>query len=342
LAIGAIESKCGDSVATTIQRLVRNTRPVWDYLRMTDNRRYRVRPVQARPGGNGVVLGQRGLWFTPRGPQYRILAPPQPIPEPCATMPASPMPIESDDDHGSSAGSSDPAPKPVPTPGQALGVGSGATVGRDPAFSGSRRHRNGRRPEGGSSSHGRTKKIGQLRLMVALLVVLVMAAAMTALYYSVKADALEGEVLSLSTDLSHTREELDETRDLLFQRDSEIGVMLARRIPGLTELSFDTLFSLDNKYMRKLTFSQSGVGQDKAIEFHAVLENKGSDPLLPDVKIVLFDRMGVQVGMVKIAREQSASTAALAELSPEETRAYSGLVPAERDAEPAYFLTQVR
>jgi hypothetical protein len=252
------------------------------------------------------------------------------------------MPIESDDDHASSAGSSDPAPKPVPTPGQALGIGSGATVGRDPASSGSRRHRNGRHPEGGSSSHGRTKKIGQLRLMVALLVVLVMAAAMVALYYSVKADALEGEVLSLSTDLSHTREELDETRELLLQRDSEIGVMLARRIPGLTELTFDTLFSLDNKYLRKLTFSQSGVGQDKAIEFHAVLENKGSDPILPDVRIVLFDRMGVQVGMVKIAREQSASTAALAELSPEETRAYSGLVPAERDAEPAYFLIQVR
>lgn len=76
MAIGAIESKCGDSVATTIQRLVRNARPVWDYLRMTDNRRYRVRPVQAQPGWNGVVLGQRGLWFTPRGPQYRILAPP--------------------------------------------------------------------------------------------------------------------------------------------------------------------------------------------------------------------------------------------------------------------------
>jgi hypothetical protein len=40
-AIGAIKAKSRDTVAATIQRLARNVRLVFDYLRMTDNSRYR-------------------------------------------------------------------------------------------------------------------------------------------------------------------------------------------------------------------------------------------------------------------------------------------------------------
>ncbi len=49
-AIGAIKSKSRDTVAATIQRLARNIRLVFDYLRMTDNSRYRPQPLQAQAG----------------------------------------------------------------------------------------------------------------------------------------------------------------------------------------------------------------------------------------------------------------------------------------------------
>jgi len=49
-AIGVIRSKPRDTVATTIQRLARNARLVFDYLRMTDNSRYRPQSLQASAG----------------------------------------------------------------------------------------------------------------------------------------------------------------------------------------------------------------------------------------------------------------------------------------------------
>ena len=47
-ATGAIKSKSRDTIAATIQRLARNVRLVFDYLRMTDNSRLRPRSLQAQ------------------------------------------------------------------------------------------------------------------------------------------------------------------------------------------------------------------------------------------------------------------------------------------------------
>jgi len=49
-AIGVIKSKTQDSVATTIQRLARNVRLVFDYLRMTANSQSNTPPFLARAG----------------------------------------------------------------------------------------------------------------------------------------------------------------------------------------------------------------------------------------------------------------------------------------------------
>jgi predicted transposase YbfD/YdcC len=49
-AIGAIKAKSRDTVAATIQRLARNVRLVFDYLRMTENSRRRQQPAPAPAG----------------------------------------------------------------------------------------------------------------------------------------------------------------------------------------------------------------------------------------------------------------------------------------------------
>jgi predicted transposase YbfD/YdcC len=49
-AIGAIKAKSRDSVAATIQRLARNVRLVFDYLRMTENSRRRPQPITSAAG----------------------------------------------------------------------------------------------------------------------------------------------------------------------------------------------------------------------------------------------------------------------------------------------------
>jgi hypothetical protein len=49
-AIGVIRSTSRVTVAATIQRLARNVRLVFDYLRMTDNSRYRPPSLQVQAG----------------------------------------------------------------------------------------------------------------------------------------------------------------------------------------------------------------------------------------------------------------------------------------------------
>jgi predicted transposase YbfD/YdcC len=49
-AIGLIKSKSRDSVATTLRKLARNVRHVFDYLRMTDNSLPRTQRPRARTG----------------------------------------------------------------------------------------------------------------------------------------------------------------------------------------------------------------------------------------------------------------------------------------------------
>jgi hypothetical protein len=49
-AIGAIKAKSRDTVAATIQRLARNVRLMFDYLRMTDNSRCRQPSLQVQAG----------------------------------------------------------------------------------------------------------------------------------------------------------------------------------------------------------------------------------------------------------------------------------------------------
>lgn len=91
-----------------------------------------------------------------------------------------------------------------------------------------------------------------------------------------------------------------------------------------------------------MTFAQSCVGPNKAIEFHAVLESKGGAPVVSDVRSHLFDRMGLQTAVVKLGKEHAGAAGAVAELRPDETRTYSGSIPAERDAESSYFMIEVR
>jgi len=49
-ASGIIQAQSNDSVSSTIQRLARNVRLVFDYLRMTDNSRPRLRRAQPAAG----------------------------------------------------------------------------------------------------------------------------------------------------------------------------------------------------------------------------------------------------------------------------------------------------
>jgi hypothetical protein len=112
------------------------------------------------------------------------------------------------------------------------------------------------------------------------------------------------------------------------------------RLPGLSELIFDTTLQLNASYVRNLTFTVTGVGDNKRYEYRLVVDNQTGDALFPIIEIMLFDEQGIQTGYVKIDKESATSNEDLEFLEPHEIRAYNGPIPIHRNSKPLYFLLQ--
>jgi hypothetical protein len=121
----------------------------------------------------------------------------------------------------------------------------------------------------------------------------------------------------------------------------ELGALVKQRIPGVQGLEIDRLYDAKQGMVKKISFSESGVGADKKLTYYAVLKNTGSAPAEPKVRILLFDRKGLQTGSAAITREAATTPVEGNQLAPGETRTYSAPVDVIRRDAPRYFLIEV-
>lgn len=147
---------------------------------------------------------------------------------------------------------------------------------------------------------------------------------------------------TLATELNRAQGELVQTKQLVAAQEVELGALLKQRIPGVSNLELEKLYEVNNKYVKKLSFSETGVGADKRLAYYVVLKNSDELPVIPSVTVLLFDRKGLQTGMARVTREASTSPTEREQLQPGETRAYSAPVQTIRDDAPSYFLVEVR
>ena len=146
----------------------------------------------------------------------------------------------------------------------------------------------------------------------------------------------------LASELNRTRAELDQAKQLLAAQDVEMGALVKQRIPGATTLELEKLYEVNREYVKKVSFSESGVGDDLRVTYYAVLKNTGSQPVTPGVTILLFDRNGLQTGSARIERAAATTTTEGPELQPGETRSYSAPVEQIRPGEPSFFAVEIR
>ena len=114
------------------------------------------------------------------------------------------------------------------------------------------------------------------------------------------------------------------------------------RIPNLMPLEFDVTVPSDQAYLKNISFTLTGTASDKQYEYRAVLHNDRLADIQPDVSILLFDALGIQVGKAKLSKNHTTSNAQQDDLKPGETRAYSSRISLDREAEPSYFLIEVK
>ena len=147
---------------------------------------------------------------------------------------------------------------------------------------------------------------------------------------------------TLASALNRAQSELEQTKKLVAAQEVELASLMKQRIPGVFNLEIDKLYDVNDKYVKKVSFSEAGVGADKRLAYYAVLKNGEELPIVPSMTILLFDRKGLQTGIARVTREASTTPTEKEQLQPGETRAYSAPLDMIRDDQPVYFLVEAR
>jgi len=125
------------------------------------------------------------------------------------------------------------------------------------------------------------------------------------------------------------------------QLETENAALVQSRLPGLELLEMDQVIPLDRTYVKNIIFSLAGKGENKRYEYRVVMDNREGRIISPDIKVFIFDRNGIQVGASHLkTKEKGEGTLKILEAG--ETRSHADFVALDRDAEPAYFLVNVR
>ena len=119
----------------------------------------------------------------------------------------------------------------------------------------------------------------------------------------------------------------------------ERDILVQQRIPGLIPLRYGEVINIDNKYVRNINFTLAKSGKNEIYEYHLVLDNNTLTVARPKTEIILFNDIGIQIGMAQI--EQSDATSEIdgrTTLDPGEVRSYTAAIDLIRNEKPSYFL----
>ncbi|HYN78607.1 MAG TPA: hypothetical protein VES73_12545 [Lamprocystis sp. (in: g-proteobacteria)] len=249
-----------------------------------------------------------------------------------------------------------PGPDPSPTADQAPAplASESQRRGRDErgrqSSRSSRSRRSGHRRTDGTiqdserelSRYRRKRQLLVARLLAALATLA--AVVMTAVWIVANSQIATHNVESgtLASALNRAQGELEQTKKLVAAQEVELASLTKQRIPGVSNLEIEKLYEVNDKYVKKVSFSEVGVEATKRLAYYIVLKNNDELPIIPAATILLFDRKGLQTGMARVSREAATTPTEQEQLQPGETRAYSASIDTIREDQPVYFLVEVR
>lgn len=122
----------------------------------------------------------------------------------------------------------------------------------------------------------------------------------------------------------------------------EKASLVQNRIPDLIPMVFDATVPVGQGYVKNIRFTQTGTETDKKFEYFAILQNDGERRITPDVVIYLFDSLGIQVGMARLADNDISPDTTGRDLKEGESRSYFSQIQLIRDRDPEYFHIEVK
>ena len=119
---------------------------------------------------------------------------------------------------------------------------------------------------------------------------------------------------------------------------NEMDSLVQDKIPGLLPLKYDEAINIDNKYIRNIIFTLVINGKKRNYEYRLVMHNETLSVIRPVVEILLFNNIGIQIGVTQIGNMDAPAGTKRSELYPDEVRSYTSSIDLIRDEEPSYFL----
>jgi len=119
---------------------------------------------------------------------------------------------------------------------------------------------------------------------------------------------------------------------------NEMNTLVQNRIPGLLPLKYDEAITIDDKYIRNIIFTLVKNGQKRSYEYRLVMHNDTLSVIHPIVKILLFNDIGMQIGVTQVEYMDASTGTERSVLYPGEVRSHTSSIDLIRDEEPSYFL----
>jgi hypothetical protein len=203
---------------------------------------------------------------------------------------------------------------------------AGASVGDDsPARPPSRRH---------GSRHRSRRSSRSLLPVIALTAVGAVAVISLLLYLFGTIARYSSENNLQRAELSQKDSELRDLRAELKRVTADFDALVKERLPNLKTLEHDKVIPLNHGYVRNILFTETHSGDKTGYEYRVVVENNQSRPVMPGIRIMFFDRTGVQIG--------GASVEGVPLMRTGDSESFSGEVDILIDAVPEYFYVESR
>lgn len=133
----------------------------------------------------------------------------------------------------------------------------------------------------------------------------------------------------LTEELFKQEQEIRQLRPRLEASERELQMLMEGRLPNLHTLDQDQVIPVQERYIKNIVFTVVNSGAEKIHEYKLVMENPGLQRIQPRFRVMVFDRMGVQVGVDDVVLAEG--------LSVGESRSHASTLDVFMDSQPHYF-----
>lgn len=191
------------------------------------------------------------------------------------------------------------------------------------------------------SEHGHSYRRSSKSKLILFLMLGLALETVLLMFLIVNVGMLEKENSELATLEKQQSQEISQATPELEKLRKEIAALVEDRLPNLTKLEFDKVVPLDKGYVKNVVFTLAGTNDEKHYEYKLVLHNNSLSPVHPQVDILFFNRVGIQVGLSQIGIRKD-GTPTLDVIERGEIRSFSSALDLDDGVAPEYFMVQLK